>query len=169
MAPARRLPQRIVVDSVRLILHREVKRRGVEPAAALAAIGIGLPPVRAGSSSAATRMATDVDRHGRSLICINRSCGARRTTEVDIREETRPATADRALHRAIHARVMAEAEAAAPGRPRAAVEVTSVAVVAGEDMHPAVEEAAIPVEAVTPVVEVVGIPAITKQADSKLT
>lgn len=168
MAPARRLPQRIVVDSVRLILHREVKRRGVEPAAALAAIGIGLPPVRAGSS-AAIRMATEEDRHGRSLICINRSCGARRTAEVDIRGGTRPATADRALHRAIHARVMAEAEAAAPGRPRAAVEVTSVAVVAGEDMHPAVEEAAIPVEAVTPVVEVVGIPAITKQADSKLT
>jgi hypothetical protein len=62
------------------------------------------------------------------------------------------------------------AEAVAPVRPLAAVEVTSVAVVAAEDMHPAVEEAAaIPVVAVTPVVEVVVIPAITKRADSKLT
>jgi hypothetical protein len=53
----------------------------------------------------------------------------------------------------------------APNRPQAAAEVTSVA---EEHMHPAVEAAAIPVVAVTPV-EVAGIPAITKGADSKLT
>lgn len=141
-----------------------MKRRVAERAVAVGAIGIGLPPVQAGSS-AATQMATDEDRHGRNSICVNRSYGVRRTAEADIREETHPAMADRARHRATRGRVMAEAEGVALGPPLVVAEATSVA---AEDMRPAVEAAAIPVVAFTPVA-VADIQAITKSADRSLT
>ena len=162
---ARRHRLRTAADSVRSILRREVKCRVAERAAALAAIGIGLPPVRAGSS-VATQMATGEDRHGRSSICVSQSCEARRTAKADIREEARarPAPADRAARRATRGRVMAAV--VAPVLHLAVAEATRP--VAAEGMHPVVEAAAIPVVAVTPVV-VADIQAITERADSKLT
>jgi len=82
--------------------------------------------------------------------------------EADIREETNPAMADRARHRATRGPVMAEA--VAPGQPLAAAVATRPAV-AAEDTHPAVEAAAIPVAVVIPVEVAADIQAITKDVD----
>lgn len=174
---ARRLPLRIAADSVRSILRHEVKCRVAErAAAAVVGIGIGLLPVRAGSS-AATQMATAEDRQGRSSTCVSPSCEARRTAEADIRGEAqaRPATADLAARRATRGRVMAAV--VAPVQHLAAVEATrpveaeatSVAVAEAEAVAVvtrAVAAAAIPVVAVTPVAD---IQAITKLAARTLT
>jgi hypothetical protein len=159
----RRLPLRIAAPSVRSILHREMKRRVVERVAAAAGIGIGPLPVRAGSS-AVTPMATGEDRHGRSSICVSQSCGAPRTAEADIRAEANPATADRARHRVMRGRVMAEAVALGQ---HLAAEATSVAEAAEVTRAVAVEAEVTRAVAVIP--EVVDIPATTKRVDRKLT
>jgi len=164
---ARRLPLRIAADSVRSILHREVKCREVGRAtAAVAGIGIGRLPVRA-PSRAATRMATGEDRHARSSTCVSQSCEARRTAEADIRAEViaLPATVGRAAHRGTRGRVMAAA--VAPGRHLAAVEVTRP--VAAAEVTRAVEAGvATRVAEVEVIPEVVDIPATTKRVDHKL-
>jgi len=163
---ARRLPLRIAADSVRSILHREVKCREVGRAtAAVAGIGIGRLPVRA-PSRAATRMATGEDRHARSSTCVSQSCEARRTAEADIRAEViaLPAMVGRAAHRGTRGRVMA---AVAPGRHLAAVEVTRP--VAAAEVTRAVEAGvATRVAEVEVIPEVVDIPATTKRVDHKL-
>lgn len=165
---ARRLPLRIAADSVRSILPREVKCRVAErAAAAVVGIGIGLLPVRAGSS-AVTQMATGEDRQGPSSTCVSQSCEARRTAEADIRGEARarPATADLAARRATRGRVMAAV--AAPVQRLAAVEATRPVV--AEVTSVAVAEAGVVtrVAEVEVIPEVVDIPAITKRVDRKL-
>ena len=166
MAQARRLRLRIAADSVPSILHREVKCREVERVTVpVAGIGIGLLPVRAGSSEA-TQMATGEDRHGHSWTCVSQSCEAPRTAEGDIRGEViaRPATVDLAARRATRGRVMAAVVApvqhpvAEEATRPVEAEVTSVAEVA--EVTRAVEAEVIP--------EVEDTPATTKRIDRKL-
>jgi len=154
---ARWLQLRIEADSVRSILHREVKYREAGRAAVVG-IGIGQLPVRAGSS-AATQMATGEDRHGRSSTCVSQSCVARRTAEADIRAEViaRPATVDLAARRATRGPAMAVVD---PGQHLAAAEAT----------HPVAAEVGVVTRAVEVEVipEVVDTPATTKPVDCKL-
>ncbi len=150
-APVRPLLRRTVAASGHSILHREVRFRVVERPTAVAATGIGLLPVRAGSS-AATQMVTAADHHGRNSICVNRSCVTLRTAGADIHEEAiaHPAMVAPAERRAPRGRVMA---VVAPGRHPAMAAVGMLLAAAGvaAGMHPAVEAVAIPaVVAVTP-------------------
>lgn len=126
----------------------------------MAGIGIGLLPVRAGSS-VATQMATGEDRHGRSSTCVSRSCEARRTAEAGIRAEViaHPVMADLAARPVTRGRVMGAV--VAPGRHLAAVEVTRR--VAAEVTSVAEEEAVVTrVAEVEAIPEVADIPATIK-------
>ena len=111
-------------------------------------------------------MATGEARHARSSTCVSQSCEARRTAEADIRAEViaRPATVDRAAHRATRGRVMAAV--VAPGRHLAAVEATRP--VAAEVTRAVEAGVATRVAAVEVIPEVVDIPATTKRVDRKL-
>ena len=171
-AQARHLPRRIAAASVPSILRREVKRRMAERAVAVVGTGIALLPARA--VSAAIQMGTGEDHHGRSWICVSRSCAVLPTAEAGTREvDTHRAMADLAAHRAILAQVTAAvargqhlAMAVVGMRLAAEVAVGMRLAVEAVGMHQAVEAVAIPAVAVTPEVE--DTPATTKSVCCKL-
>jgi hypothetical protein len=117
------------------------------------------------SGSAAIQMGTGEDHHGRSWICVSRSCAVLPTAEAGTREvDTHRAMVDLAAHRAILAQVTA-AVARGQHLAMAAVGMRLAAAVA-VGMHQAVEAVAIPAVAVTPEVE--DTPATTKSVCCKL-
>lgn len=122
-----------------------------------ALVGIGIAPHQVRARNEATPMATAGERRGRNSTCVNRLSVALLTVQADIpgADTAVQVMADRAVRRAIPGRVTVAVVRDRCLATEEVEEVTPRALEAVEDI-PAVEVAAIPVEEVEVIPEVVG-------------